>query len=187
MSVSAKRKAVFLDRDGVLNRAVVRDGVPHPPHDVGEMEILPGVVEAAGALAAAGFVLIGITNQPDVARGTQARDAVERINDHLAAALLLKGIYVCYHDNVDGCSCRKPKPGLIFRAAADYNVDVSASFMVGDRWSDIAAGQAAGCKTILICCAYSQCERCRPDFQVQSLPEAAAVILGRQARGAGEG
>ncbi len=169
---------MFLDRDGVLDRVSVRDGVAYPPASVAEVEIPGGVAEATALLRAAGFVLLGVTNQPDVSRGTQSRAAVEKINAYLAAQLSLQAVYTCYHDNADGCACRKPKPGLILKAAADYNIDVRRSFMVGDRWSDVAAGQAAGCKTFLIRCSYSQCERCTADFQVKDLLEAARLILG---------
>src|SRR4051812_30433549 len=104
------RPAVFLDRDGVINRTTVRDGVPHPPNSVEEVELLPGVADALGRLAAAGLPLIVVTNQPDVARGAQTREEVERINHFLASRLPLTAVYVCYHDNADRCECRKPKP-----------------------------------------------------------------------------
>ncbi len=174
------RTAVFLDRDGVLNATCVRAGVPHPPQTPEEVEILPGVRSALTELAAGGFLLIGITNQPDVARGMQTREMVERINGTLRAALPLQAVYTCYHDNADCCDCRKPLPGLIHRAAADYTIDVAASFMVGDRWSDVAAGAAAGCKTFLVDRPYSQSERCTPDYRVADLLEAARIILSLQ-------
>src|SRR6266480_609336 len=117
---SPPRPAVFLDRDGVINRTFVRDGVPHPPASIDELEILPGVTDALHRLHAMGLPLIVVTNQPDVARGTQTRDAVERINDHLRQSLPLTAIYVCYHDDADRCDCRKPKPGMLLRAAAEH-------------------------------------------------------------------
>jgi transaldolase len=171
------RRAVFLDRDGVLNRTVVRDGVPRPPATVGEVEILPGVPEALARLAGHGWLLIVVTNQPDVARGTQTRATVERINRHLMEALPLHAVFTCYHDTGDGCECRKPRPGLVHRAAAEYGIDPRASVMIGDRWSDVAAGQAAGCATFLIRATYSERERCDPDHEVPDLPEAARAIL----------
>jgi D-glycero-D-manno-heptose 1,7-bisphosphate phosphatase len=168
---------VFLDRDGVLDRVQIREGVAYPPASLAEVEILPGVAEATALLRAAGFVLLGITNQPDVSRGTQRRAVIEQINARLAAQLSLQAVYTCYHDDADRCACRKPKPGLILRAAADYNIDVRRSFMIGDRWSDIAAGQAAGCKTFLLRRSYSQCERCSADFEAEDLLDAAHRIL----------
>jgi D-glycero-D-manno-heptose 1,7-bisphosphate phosphatase len=169
--------AVFLDRDGVLNRTNVRNGVPHPPDSVGQVEILPGVPEALARLVERKFLLIVVTNQPDVARGTQTPDAVDRINQHIGLQLGLTAFEVCFHDTADNCACRKPKPGLLIEAARAYNIDLRRSFMVGDRWSDIAAGQAAGCRTVLIDLPYSQGDRCTPDARVKNLGEAADWIL----------
>lgn len=171
------RPAVFLDRDGVLNRTTVRDGVPYPPQTVEEVEILPGVVEALRELAARGLPLIVVTNQPDVARGRQTIEVVGRINTLLASTLPLTAIYACYHDNRDACDCRKPKPGMLLRAAKEHGIDLTRSFMVGDRWGDIEAGRSAGCKTFLIDLPYSQASRCCPDARVADLSEAARQIL----------
>ena len=171
--------AVFLDRDGVLNRCVVRDNVPHPPDCVEQVEILPGVADAMARLGARGLPLIVVTNQPDVARGTQTREAVEAINKFLKERLPITATYTCYHDTPDRCACRKPKAGLLIDAAAAYNIDLSRSFMVGDRWSDVAAGQAAGCETFLIDLPYSQGQRCSPDHRVSDLGGAVEIILRR--------
>ena len=169
-------RAVFLDRDGVINAAVVRDGKPYPPASVDVMEILPGVAEALARLRAAGFLLVVVTNQPDVARGAQTREAVEAIHAELRAQLPLDAIYTCWHDDADACSCRKPAPGLLVTAATDLGIDLTASFMVGDRWKDVEAGLAAGCRTVFVDRDYR--ER-RPDsaIHVAGLPEAAAWIL----------
>ncbi len=181
------RAAVFLDRDGVLNRTTVRDGTPYPPATVADLEILPGVADACAMLADAGLPLIVVTNQPDVARGTQTRDAVQAINHAVQRALPLAAVYCCFHDNGDGCLCRKPKPGMLLDAARELGVSLSDSFMVGDRWGDIAAGRAAGCRTFLVDRPYSQSNRCEPDARVADLLEAARVILrwveARQAPG----
>jgi D-glycero-D-manno-heptose 1,7-bisphosphate phosphatase len=171
------RRAVFLDRDGVLNRTRVVAGVPHPPASAAKVELLAGVPEALALLAQRGWMLIVVTNQPDVARGTQSREAVERINRHLAALLPLSAIYTCFHDTQDGCDCRKPRPGLLIQAAAAHQLDLGASFMVGDRWSDIVAGRAAGCGTFLIELPYSQRQRCAPDFTVSNLLQAAQWLV----------
>ena len=170
------RVAVFLDRDGVLNRTVVKNGVPHPPQTVDELEILPGVVDALTELASLGFLLPVVTNQPDVARGAQRKDVVEAINAKLAARLPITEIFTCYHDTSDNCLCRKPKAGLLVEAQKRYNIDLARSFMVGDRWSDIAAGEAAGCRTLLVATGYSEENRCSPTFTVRDLPEAVRVI-----------
>ena len=126
---------------------------------------------------AAGFPLIVVTNQPDVARGTQTREAVEAINERLSHELPLSAVYVCYHDDGDGCACRKPKPGMLLRAAEGHGIDLAASWMVGDRWGNVVAGRAAGCQTLLIDLPYSQGHRCTPDARVADLTEAADRIL----------
>lgn len=178
------RKAVFLDRDGVLNRALFRDGKPYPPSTVNELEVLPGVPAAVKKLKDRGFELLVITNQPDVSRGTQSRDAVERINRALASSLPLDDILVCYHSDEDNCDCRKPRPGLLLQAARKYGIDLASSFMVGDRWRDVDAGHNAGCKTILIDSGYRERPPDRPpDARVGSLGEAAEWILERSSRG----
>jgi len=170
--------AIFIDRDGVLNETVVINGVPHPPQLVGELQILPGVEEAIGQLALQNLPLIVVTNQPDVARGLQSREEVERINDALHKSLpKLMAFFTCFHDTPDNCNCRKPKPGLLTEAARAYNIDLSRSFMVGDRWSDVVAGQAAGCRTVLIDLPHSKADRCEPDFRVRDLPGAVEIIL----------
>lgn len=171
------RRAVFLDRDGVLNRGVLREGRLQPPAAATEVEILPGVEGACRDLSGAGLLLIGVTNQPDVARGAQDRAEVLRINQRLLDRLPLLEIRTCFHDDADGCACRKPKPGLLLEAARDHDIDLSASFMVGDRWRDVAAGTAAGCLTFLITAPYNERDRCRPDHDVNDLPEAAQRIL----------
>jgi D-glycero-D-manno-heptose 1,7-bisphosphate phosphatase len=171
-------RAVFLDRDGVLNRTRVRGTITYPPQSVAEVQILPGVREALTRLARSGLRLIAVTNQPDVARGLQTTVVAEAINRHVMAQLPLLAVRACYHDDGDACACRKPRPGLLLEAARDYGIDLGHSFMVGDRWSDVVAGQAAGCLTYLIDGPYNHRARCRPDFLVTDLSEAARLILG---------
>jgi len=182
-SAKLPRPAIFLDRDGVLNRAYVRDGVSHPPAHLGELEILPGVTDAVAELAAAGFPIVVVTNQPDVARGTQTRGRVEEINARLSAVLPVLGVLTCYHDDSDCCKCRKPQPGLLLEAAERWHLDLRSSFMVGDRWSDIVAGQSAGCRTLLVETPQSRRHACQPDVCVADLPEAATWILRVTGRG----
>jgi D-glycero-D-manno-heptose 1,7-bisphosphate phosphatase len=170
------RRAVFLDRDGVLNAAVVRDGVPRPPGDLDELEVLPGVEEACMRLRTAGFELVVVTNQPDVARGTQTMEAVRRINNALLVTLALDEIIVCPHDDADGCACRKPKPGMLVDAAQRRGIDLAASFMVGDRWRDVEAGRGVGCRTVFVDRGYDE-RSVQPDVSVSDLGEAAVWIL----------
>ena len=171
------RRAVFLDRDGVLNRAVVREGRPYPPLSLESFEIVPDVPHALKQLHDAGFLLIGATNQPDVARGTQRREVVEAMHAKLLRELPISAIFVCYEDGED-CPRKKPNPGLLIEAADAYEIDLAASFMVGDRWRDVEAGRRAGCKTIFIDLGYA--ER-RPDPAADriagDITDAAAWIL----------
>jgi len=173
--------AVFLDRDGIINRALVRDGKPYPPARLDELEILPGSVTSLSRLADSGYILIGVTNQPDVARGTQSREMVESFNALIQSRLPVREIFVCYHDNVDHCDCRKPKPGLILQATDKYGLDLSSSWMVGDRWKDIAAGQAVGLKTIFVDYHYAEAYEGTPaDFMVDDTVYLADIILKGQ-------
>ena len=172
------RPAVFLDRDGVINAAVVRDGKPYPPADVDALEILPGVAEALQSLRDAGYVLVVVTNQPDVARGKTPRSTIDAIHARLRAELALDAIYACFHDDTDHCACRKPAPGMLVDAARDLDLDLSASFMVGDRWRDIDVGVAASCRTIFINYDYAERKPVAFDVELSSLAEAARWILG---------
>jgi D-glycero-D-manno-heptose 1,7-bisphosphate phosphatase len=171
-------RAVFLDRDGVINRAVVRNGKPYPPASIAELEILPGVPEALARLRAAGYRLVVVTNQPDIARGATTMAAVDEIHAELRSALGLDDIRVCPHDDGDRCECRKPKPGLLLREPVH---DMPASVMIGDRWRDIEAGRAAGCGvTILVDYGYDELVPHQPTVRVASLAEAAAWLLDGQ-------
>jgi D-glycero-D-manno-heptose 1,7-bisphosphate phosphatase len=177
-----KRVAVFLDRDGVLNRTFLRGSVLHPPQSPGEVEILPGVVDACRSLREAGLLLIVVTNQPDVARGSQRADVVEAINSAVLSPIGVDDLRVCYHDDDDGCECRKPAPGMILAASRDWDVDIASSFMVGDRWRDIEAGERAGCRTILVGNHGEQGRRLAPAYHVDSLSAAAGIILNQRSR-----
>ena len=173
-------RAVFLDRDGVINVAVVRGGRPFPPASLEEFEFLPGVAEAINDLGQAGFKIIVVTNQPDVATGVQRRDVVEAMQARIESRLTVDGFKVCYHRDEDGCTCRKPKPGMLVEAAAEWSLDLKQSYMVGDRWRDVEAGKGAGCRTILIEGGYAERQAQCPDAVVHSLPEATALILSHQ-------
>jgi D-glycero-D-manno-heptose 1,7-bisphosphate phosphatase len=178
MGIGPLKRAVFLDRDGVLNEAVIRDGKPYPPATAAEVRIAADAAAALESLKSAGLPLIVVTNQPDVARGTQTAAAVEEIHRHLGGVLPVDEFLSCFHDDGDGCGCRKPKPGLILEGAARRGVDPRRSFLVGDRWRDIEAGQAAGCRTVWIDRGYRERgPSMPPDATVQSLGEAAAWIL----------
>ncbi len=169
-------RAVFLDRDGVINCPVLKEGRPHPPESLDTLQIYEGVVEALAKLRQAGYLLIVVTNQPDVARGAQTRENVEVMHAALMAKLPLHEILTCYHDG-DACDCRKPKPGALLDAQRRYGIDLERSFMVGDRWRDIEAGQNAGCSCIFIDRGYNERQPSVPYTRVESLLAAAQWIL----------
>ncbi len=179
-ALNVRHKAVFLDRDGVLNRALVREGKPYPPRDVAEVEILEGVSVALKQLKDAGFILITVSNQPDVARGTLSRESVNAINAFLGDCLPIDRFIMCYHDNDDGCDCRKPKPGMILQGACEFHIDLGKSYMVGDRWRDVEAGNQAGCKTVFIDYGYDEKQPELFNFVAGSLLEAAQIILSTE-------
>jgi histidinol-phosphate phosphatase family protein len=174
-----KGRAVFLDRDGVLNEAILRDGKPYAPATPAEVRIIPGAADAIRRLKEAGFELIVVTNQPDVARGTLTRETVDEMNALVAAAMPVDAFYVCAHDGKDDCACRKPQPGLLLNAAQERNIDLSRSYMVGDRWRDVDAGAAAGCRTVWMDYGYDERgPEHAADYRTKSLGEAVEWILG---------
>jgi D-glycero-D-manno-heptose 1,7-bisphosphate phosphatase len=181
LKVQVITPAVFLDRDGVLNEAIIRNGRPHPPRDLSELVITQGACAALEELKRKGFLLIVVTNQPDIARGKVNRADVDEINAQLATRLPLDAIEVCEHDDKQQCDCRKPKPGMILRARERLGVDLAHSFVVGDRWRDIAAGQSAGCRTILIGDGYDETFPSAPTIKLAALSAAASWII-RQSR-----
>jgi D-glycero-D-manno-heptose 1,7-bisphosphate phosphatase len=176
-----KHKAVFLDRDGVLNHAMIKQGKPYPPSSLEELVIPDDALPALQMLKSLGYLLIGATNQPDVARGTTERSLVEAINARLLAVLPLDEIRVCYHDDHDACQCRKPLPGLMLQAAEEHGIELVDSIMIGDRWKDIEAGQRAQCKTIWLNRDYQESHpKQAPNYITTSLMQAAIWIKENQ-------
>ena len=172
-------RAVFLDRDGVISRSIVRDGLPFAPTTVSDFEILPEALAACRRLKQEGFVLIVVTNQPEVGRGTMKREAVEEMHTKMLIELPIDRVEVCYHPGhgMSDCDCRKPKPGLLLTAAKVLNIDLARSWLVGDRWRDIDCGFAAGCRTVFIDRDYAESLKREPDFRAHDLAEAAELIL----------
>jgi D-glycero-D-manno-heptose 1,7-bisphosphate phosphatase len=179
--IAATNRCVFLDRDGVLNQPVVRDGLPFPPANADEFVLYPDVGEGCARLKEAGFLLIVVTNQPDVGRGTQSREAVEAMHHALRDALpSLDGIEVCFHAGSrrgEPCDCRKPKPGMLLRAAARHGIDLKRSFLIGDRWRDVDCAHAAGCRAVFIDHGYRETLREKPEFTVANFREAVTAVL----------
>lgn len=176
--IGQRDRAIFLDRDGVLNRAFIRDNVSYPPAALEQVELMPGAIEMTAWLRELGFYLLVVTNQPDVARGRQQKERVEEINTYLVKCLGLDAVYTCYHDTSDGCDCRKPQPGLLLRAAREWPVSLERSFMVGDRYNDIEAGQKAGCTTFFFDHGHAGRPGVEPDYRVGSLDEVVNIITG---------
>jgi D-glycero-D-manno-heptose 1,7-bisphosphate phosphatase len=178
------RSAVFLDRDGVINEATVRNGRPYPPSNLGDFRLLPGVVEACAHVHDLGMALVVVTNQPDIARGVQDESVIAAMHETLSQQIRPDAIYVCPHDDDGGCACRKPAPGMLLSAAEDLCLDLTRSFMVGDRWRDVEAGRRAGCRTIYVDRGYKERTPPPPDAVVPDLPSAVlwieAVVAGKK-------
>ena len=171
----AARRAVFLDRDGVINRSDVRDGRPYAVRRAEDFELLPGVAEACERLRQAGFLLVVATNQPDVTHGTLPLSELEEMHRRMCAALPIDRVEVCF--DAAESDMKKPAPGMLLRAARELEIDLAGSFMVGDRWRDIDCGRAAGCVTVFIDHGYSEKLRSEPDYRVSNLLQAASLIL----------
>jgi D-glycero-D-manno-heptose 1,7-bisphosphate phosphatase len=176
------KAAVFLDRDGVINANLERDGKPVAPTQIEEFRFLPGVEDAVRRLKDAGYTVIVCTNQPDVATGRTSRAALDAMHSLVHERLKVDDIKACFHTDGDVCDCRKPKPGMLLAAAHEYGIDLAKSYMIGDRWRDTAAGRAAGCATIFVDYGYEQDGPNAPDHVVASLPEAVDIIVGQHHR-----
>lgn len=169
-------KAIFLDRDGVLNKLILRNGKAQAPYTLEEFELYPGVIEALKVIKDQGYLAIVVTNQPDVSRGWVSRESVDLVNNRIRELLPVDDIKSCFHDNSANCHCRKPLPGMLTDAAREWDIDLSRSFMIGDRYGDIKAGHAAGCKTILIGAGDTQGSHPTPDYTAELLIDAVAFI-----------
>jgi D-glycero-D-manno-heptose 1,7-bisphosphate phosphatase len=172
-------RAVFLDRDGILNKLVVRNGRGVSPQRFDDFELLPGAARAIGLLKRAGFLAVVVTNQPDIARGCLDPGSLQRMHERLHEAVPIDAIYTCCHDDGDGCDCRKPKPGLILRAAKEWQIDLNDSFLAGDSWKDIEAGRAVACTTVLVKTAAQRYAGPKPDFIAHDLGQAVQIVLSR--------
>ena len=176
----APRRAVFFDRDGVLIRTDIRDGRPYAIRRPADFEFLPGAADAVARVRALGFVTIVVTNQPDVARGLVRRADVDAMHAAIVDGLGIDDVQACFE--VEGPDTRryKPRPGMLEDAAAEHGLDLSASYLVGDRWRDIDAGRAVGCFSIFIDCGYNEELRQTPDATVPDVRAAVEVIAARE-------
>ncbi|TAN48041.1 MAG: HAD family hydrolase [Rhodospirillales bacterium] len=176
------RACVFLDRDGVLNRNVLRDGRQNAPRRLEDYRLLPGVQKAVERLKQAGFAIVVVTNQPDIGNRAVDPAIANAMNERLRSKINPDAIEMCPHTRADGCTCRKPKPGMLLTAAKRLGIDLERSFMVGDRFTDIGAGQAAGCFSILLGDGYGEAAVATPDARAANLPKAVDLILNMQAK-----
>ncbi len=175
-----KRRAVFLDRDGVINEMIQVKGSSHPPASLEDLKIYEETLPALQQLKSLGFYLFIVTNQPDAARGTTTIQEIDRINQYIQSILPIDKLYVCFHDNRHECFCRKPKAGMLLAAAAEYDLVLNQCFMVGDRWCDIQAGHHAGCKTVLIDRQHDEIFKSEPPHVTVSHLLAAAEWISQQ-------
>ena len=171
-----KNKAIFLDRDGVINKVIMRNGKPSSPWKLKEFEILPDVKECLVAFKKMGFLNIIFTSQPDISRGFLQIEDLEKMHEIIDKTLLVDEIRFCPHDDKDNCSCRKPKPGLILEAVQKWSIDLRESYVIGDTWKDIGAGKAVGCKTFLLRREYNKGFQKDYDFEVSNLKKTVEII-----------
>lgn len=170
-----KGRAIFLDRDGVINKTILCDGKPYSPRKFDEFVFNDGIREAVYKMKEFGYKVFVVSNQPDVARGVISQDVLNLMTEKMRFELPLDDIFICPHDDYHHCLCRKPKPGMLMEAVEKWEIDLSSSFIIGDTWKDMEAGRAAGCKTILLDAPYNQDAYC--DFRVESLSEAIDLII----------
>jgi D-glycero-D-manno-heptose 1,7-bisphosphate phosphatase len=172
-------KVIFLDRDGVLNEPWIVNKRPYPPSGLESTAIMVGIREILAMLSKWGYLIICVTNQPDVGRGTQTLEDVGKINSFLMDNLPIDLMLTCFHKEEDECYCRKPKTGLFEQALKRYpNIEFNKSWMIGDRWKDMEAGKKAGCKTIFIDYEYDerQPEERYVDIRIKSVDEILGAI-----------
>ena len=171
------RPAVFLDRDGVIVVPEFRDGRSFAPKRLEDFRFYPEAAASLKKLKQAGFVLAVVTNQPDVGNGLVDCAEVDAMHEIITRELPVDAIKACFHRQTDDCNCRKPKPGMILEAAGEVGAELTKSFMVGDRKSDVEAGRAAGCATVFIDLGYALPPPDSPDYLVRSITEAADLII----------
>ncbi len=169
-------RAVFLDRDGVLVVPTFRDGRSFAPTRLEDYRFYPAAAPALTRLKAAGYRIVVVTNQPDVGKGLIARDVMDEMHARLCRAMPIDAVMACFHTQAEGCDCRKPKPGMLIDAARQLRIDLTESYIVGDRASDVEAGEAAGCRTVLIDLDYREHKPVAPTFTVRSVAEAVDVM-----------
>lgn len=169
--------AVFLDRDGVINRTFVRNGKPYAPRSLKDFKLMPNSKKSIELLKKNGFKVIVVTNQPDIGNSVVQLEEVEAMHLKLYEKTMIDDVFICPHRQDEGCTCRKPNIGMLIKASKKHNIDLKKSFMVGDRSSDIEAGNNAGCKTVFIDRHYKEASPLQFHFKVNSLQSAVRHII----------
>jgi len=172
------KKAVFIERDGVLNQAFVNGRQQVGPASLAEFRLQEGVLPLLARLKEAGFLLLVTTNQPGIARGDLSRRELDRMHDQLRRLIPVDDIFICPHDDPDRCPCRKPRPGLFQEARCKWQLNMNASFVVSDKWQDVEAARSAGCTSILIRSAWNGAAH--PDLILQDFGSVVEKILSLQ-------
>lgn len=174
------KNGIFIERDGILNRAIVTGQNQASPLTLEQFQINDAAIPLLQDLKAAGFVLIATTNQPAVSRGTLSRRELDRMHDQLRKRFPLDDVLLCPHDESDECPCRKPEPGLFTEAAFKWHLDLERSFVISDKWQDARAARAVGCTSLLLKSPWIG--NGHHDFVLASLDAIVAKILRLQAR-----
>ncbi len=168
------KKAIFLDRDGVINKVILSDGKPFSPRKFNEFEFLPQVEKALSYLRKLGFINIIVTNQPDIARGLVEMKELNKMHTLIREKLPVDDLMVCPHDDKDNCTCRKPKPGMLIEASEKWGIELKKSYLIGDSWKDMEAGKSVSCKTILIDMPYNH--EAKSEYRVKNWDEVVETI-----------
>jgi D-glycero-D-manno-heptose 1,7-bisphosphate phosphatase len=171
-------KAVFLDRDGVINKALIRDGKAYSPRHFSEFEFMENIADQIRKIKDAGYFVIVITNQPDISRGIMDMSELNKMTEAIKANLPVDEIFICPHDDNDNCLCRKPKPGMLLNAAKKYEINLNECFFIGDGWKDMEAAKNAGCRGILIDAFYNKSIDCFK--RVHDMKDAVDIILNEK-------
>lgn len=172
------KRAIFLDRDGVINNVIIKEGKAFSPRKFEDFKFIDGIKDVLERFRTRGLLNIIVTNQPDVARALMEKKELQKMHNLIRESLPIDDIFICPHDDADNCNCRKPKAGMLFEAAKKWDIDLNESFIIGDSWKDMEAGRNAGCITVLIDSPYNK--QTDSDLRVNELLAVAEIILNGQ-------
>ena len=178
--VVLKDKIFFLDRDGVINKPIINNKKPYSPIILEEFEVLPDVKSSLKTLRKNGFFNVIVTNQPNITNKLQSIEQLDHIHNWILDNLDIDFIKTCIHVDEDNCHCRKPKTGMLDIVSKELGIPLSNSYMIGDRWKDIACGQEAGCKEVFfINYNYHEDKPKQRFINVNSLKEAVQILISK--------